>query len=190
MGAVDEVFLNASVRASTRPKLTLNWGGKCAPVPDVVFVDAVSPATLAAAAALAVAQDSSALRVDPWTEPAPLDICLAHWTDWMKQDDRDLGAKSQAGILSEMSAGNGAYDGEGDSAASGAAAARASREIALATDAMINSLPRDYKAAIWRRCNIASVWRFPTMDFSEVLPLAEKCLDEKLSKNVATRAFW
>ena len=185
MGAVDEFFLDATVRATTRPKLTLNWGGKCAPVPDVVFVDAVSPATLAAAAALA-AQDSSALRVDPWTEPTPLDICLAHWTDWMKQDDRDLGAKSQASILSGASA----VEGECDSSASGEAAARASREIALATDAMINSLPRDYKAAIWRRCNIASVWRFPNMDFSEVLPLAEKCLDEKLSKNVATRAFW
>lgn len=190
MGAVDEFFLKSGNLAPLRPKLTLNWGGKCAAVPDVVFVDAVSPVTLAAAQALEKKEAVSVSRVDPWVQPSPLDICLGHWSDWMRQDDRDLGAKSQAGIR------GGAEDGqehEGydcNSAASDAAAARASREIAMATDAMINSLQRDFKAAIWRRCGVASVWKFPNMDFTAVLPLAEHALDEKLSKNVATRAFW
>lgn len=190
MGAVEEFFLKSGNLAPTRPKLTLNWGGKCAAVPDVTFVDAVSPVSLAAAAALSVEMAAPGLCVTPWAEPSPLDICLGHWSDWMRQDDRDLGAKGQTGIKGGPDE-EGAHEGfDCDGAASDAAAARASREIAIATDAMINSLPRDFKAAIWRRCNIASVWKFPNMDFTEVLPMAERALDEKLSRNIATRAFW
>jgi len=177
----------------TRPKLTLGWKGKTTPVPDVIFDDYVDPAALAKAveATLSPAAAGRSLEVSPWTEPSPLDICLNHWVSWMGQDDRDLGAKSQVGMCGGADDPDEKHEGfEADSAASDAAAARASREIAMATDAMINSLDRDYKAAIWRRCNIASVWKFPHMDFFATLPLAEKALEDKLSKNVATRAFW
>jgi hypothetical protein len=168
-----------------RQKLTLRWRGKTEPVPDIAFVDVTEePAPPAPV--------ERVLAVSPFDEPAPLQICLGHWRDWMHQCDRDLGAKGQSGIVN----GSDEHDGYDDNSAAGdAAAARASREIAMATDAMIDSLPRHYKAAIYRSCNITSewrpsVWRFPNMDFAAVLPEAEQELAEKLSKNIATRAFF
>jgi hypothetical protein len=191
MGAVNEFFMQQNGGASARPKLTLNWRGKTAPVPDVIFDDYVDPKALVAQIEAAVKPaEPRALQVAPWIEPGPLDICLGHWTSWMQQDDRDLGAKSQAGIHGGAEEGE-QHDGfDVAAAAADAAANRVSREIAMATDAMINSLPRDFKAAIWRRCNMTSVWSFPNMDFTAILPQAEEALSEKLSKNVATRAFW
>lgn len=188
MGAMGEFLSAAAGSVPPRVKLTLNWGGKCPAVPDVVFDDAVSAETLAAALALADAAERApalSLKVDPWQEKNPLDICLDHWIDWMHQGDRDLGAKSQALIKSGDAE---TYDDS--AAASDAAAARASRDIAMGTDAMIDSLLRHHKAAIYRRCRIASVWSFPNLDFVATLPEAEKELSAKLSKNVATRAFW
>ncbi len=78
-----------------RPKLTLNWGGKCAPVPDVVFVDCVSPVTLAAAAALADAPPPEPAKpVMP--EPIACSVRDQHkhnvmrmldaWADWVRQE--------------------------------------------------------------------------------------------------------
>ncbi len=166
-----------------RQKLTLAWRGKTAPVADVIFDDVTAIHKGEANCAPRV------LRVDPWVERTGLDLCLGHWVDWMHQDDRDLGVKSQAGIKSGPDHADD-HEGYDDGAASDAAIARASREIAMATDAMIGGLPRHYKAAIERRCNIASVWRFPNMDFTATLPEAEKELTAKLAKNVATKVFF
>jgi hypothetical protein len=128
------------------------------------------------------------VTVAPLDEQSPLQICLNHWRAWMHQNDRDLGAKGQTGLSGgDNEAGEGADD---SAAASEAAAARASRDIAIATDAMIDSLPRHFKAAIYRSNNIASVWRFPNLDFTATLPEAEQELAAKLSKNIATRAFF
>jgi hypothetical protein len=174
-------FDAASTPSERRPKLTLNWRGKTTPVPDIVFVEVAEPAPAAPQ------QAARTVAVTPFDAPTPLQICLSHWSDWMRRDDRDLGVKGQVGIAS----GSDEHEGYDDGAAiSEAAAARASRDIAMATDAMIDSLPRHYKAAIYRSCNIASVWRFPNLDFTGVLPEAEKELADKLSKNVATRAFF
>jgi hypothetical protein len=167
--------------SNPRPKLTLGWRGKTEPVPDIRFVDVTEamPAPKLRAAHV--------VKVAPLDETSPLQICMNHWRDWMHQNDRDLGAKGQTGIVN----GCDEHAGYDDSAAAGDAAAhRASREIALATDAMIDSLPRHFRAAIYRSCNIASVWFFPNLDFVQVLPMAELELTEKLSKNVATRAFF
>ena len=164
-----------------RPTLTLRWKGKTDPVPDVTFVEVTEPAPPPPLRPVHV------LEVTPLEECSPLQICLNHWRTWMHRNDRDLGAKTQAGF------GGGRDDEEGydDSAAACEAAIhRASREIAMATDAMIDSLPRHYKAAIYRSCNIVSVWRFPNLDFTVTLPEAEKELIGKLSKNVATRTFF
>jgi hypothetical protein len=168
-------------QASVRPKLTLRWRGKTERVPDIAFVEAVEPAPAPPA------KIEHTLIVSAFDEPTPLQICLSHWSDWMRRDDRDLGAKGQSGIAS----GSDEHEGYDDSAAaSEAAAMRASCDIAMATDAMIDSLPRHYKAAIYRSCSIASVWRFPNMDFEATLPEAQKDLAAKLSKNVATRALF
>lgn len=166
-----------------RPKITLAWRGKCAPVPDVIFDDVTE------AKSKPVDRLARVLRVDPWVEPSGLDLCLGHWTSWMHQDDRDLGVKAQAGIET----GSDEHDDEcehDDNASSDAAIARASREIAIATDAMIRGLSRYHRSAIERRCGIASVWRFPNMDFTTALPEAEGELVKKLSKNTATKVFF
>lgn len=168
-----------------REKLTLSWRGPTVLVPDITFYDVTPPRPSACAMVERV------LRVDPFVEAGGLEICLGHWRTWMRQDDRDLGAKSQAGLCSgaDQEEHEG-FDTDMSKEAAEAAAARAEREIALATDAMINSLDRHHKAAIYRMSNIASVWRFPHLDFSAVLPEAQTELEKKLRKNVATRAFW
>lgn len=179
------IALDCAEISAPRSTITRTWGGKCAPVPDVIFDDAPEVATLVEMLVPRV------LRVDPWVEPTGLDLCLGRWAEWMSHDDRDLGAKSQAGIQS------GRDDDDDDDeegydvdAVSEAAIARAAREIAMATDAMILSLLRHHRAAIYRRCNVASVWHFPHMDFTVTLPEAEKELTEKLSKNIATKVFF
>lgn len=83
---------------ATRQKLTLGWRGKCAPVPDVVFVDAVSPVTLAAAAVLRETPPAPApepVRV-VMPEPVARSVRDQHkdnvlrlldaWADWVRQD--------------------------------------------------------------------------------------------------------
>lgn len=77
-----------------RPKLTLNWGGKCPPVPDVVFVDDVSPVTLAAAALRAAPELATIQSVMP--EPVARSVRDQHkdnvlrlldaWADWVRID--------------------------------------------------------------------------------------------------------
>jgi hypothetical protein len=170
---------------TNRPKLTLGWRGKSTPAPDITFVDVTAPALPPPV----LACSRHVIEVSPYQELSGFQICLNHWRDWMQYHDRDLGARGQHGIASGPDEGD--RDGYDDSAAAGeAAAARASREIAMATDAMIDSLDRHHKAAIYRSCSIASVWRFPNLQFETALAEAHIELSEKLARNVATRAFF
>lgn len=165
-----------------RPKLTLGWRGKTERLPDITFVDVTEDAP-------AVERKRHMLTIAEKIESSPLDICLGHWMTWMHRDDRDMGAKSQGCIKGGDEAGEG-YD---TNAAADAAEMRMMCEIGAATDAMIDSLDRDLKEAIYRRCGIVAkhaVWRFPNFDIFTALPLAEKDLSEKLKKNIATRAFF
>lgn len=80
---------------ATRQKLTLGWGGRCAPVPDVVFVDAVSHVTLAAAAELRAAPEPQPARA-VMPPPAVQSVREQHkgnvlrmldaWADWIRLD--------------------------------------------------------------------------------------------------------
>lgn len=107
----------------------------------------------------------------------------------MRQDDRDLGAKTQACVKS--GAVDSEHDGyDDDGAASDAAAARDSREIAQATHAMIEGLQKHHKYAIHKKCGVSRVWNYPNLNIVEELPIAEAELTQKLSKNIATRAFF
>jgi hypothetical protein len=163
-----------------RPILTRNFQGATERAPDVTFVE------VAEQPKPTMQRAPRKIEVAPPQEKTPTQLCLDHWREWMQRDDRDLGAKGQSGLRS------GSDDRVTDDAgaASDAAADRASREIAMATDAMIESLDRHHKAAIYRVCNISSVWRFPNLDFTVALPEAEAELTEKLKRNVATRAFF
>ena len=190
---MDEVLTVAASTAGDlatavpRPKLTLGWRGQTMPSPDVTFYDVTAPAPAPPARVMV----ERVLRVDPFIAPGGFQICIEHWRTWMRQDDRDLSAKGQAGLQSgaddEKHEG---YDIDMAAEAAAASAARVEREIAMATDAMINSLDRHHKAAIYRANSIASVWRFPNMDFALVLPEAEVELEKKLRKNIATRSLW
>lgn len=122
-----------------------------------------------------------------FVKPDGLAICLDHWCDWMRREESELRAKSQGCIKGGSDDPHEGYD---VNALAEAADARASSEIAKATDAMIDSLDRQHKAAIYRRCSIATVWRFPNTDFGAMLPEAEDSLVAKLKKNTATRVFF
>ena len=168
---------------TNRQKLTLGWRGKTARLPDITFDDVTEPAPPPAL------RTPHVVSITAFDEPTPLQICPGHWRNWMGQSERDLGAKGQVGIK------NGSDDEEhkgydNGAAAAEAAAARASREIAMATDAMIESLPRHFKAAIYMSCSISTVWSFPKMNFEATLPEAQAELTAKLAKNMATRAFF
>lgn len=106
-----------------------------------------------------------------------LEVCLACWSAWMGQSDKDLGAHSQKLLRGDSDG----YDGNDTSQA------RRDNEIAQATDAMIYSLTVAHRWAIHRKCGIATAWRFPQLDFlSEALDACCE-LEKKLRGNVATR---
>lgn len=170
--------------SSGRPKLTLNWRGKSEPVPDIVLYDVTEDVAPPATRAPHI------LRVDPFVALSGLQLCLSHWRTWMQRDDRDLGTKSQACLRDDQDASSEGYD---TNEAADAAHMRMLCEIGSATDAMIDSLDRDFKEAIYRAGGIVAkraVWRLPNFNLAAILPLAEDALTEKLKKNLATRAFF
>lgn len=159
-----------------RPKLTLNWRGKSAPVADIYFVD------VTAAPPAPTMPPRAALRVDPWTPPAPLDLCLGLWKAWMHGDaDRDLGAKPMGGLMGDT-------DGHGIDAHEQQQAA--DMRIAIATDAMIESMDRIHIWAIYKLCSIANPWNFPNADIFVMGDEARQVLAEKLKKNVCTAVLF
>lgn len=177
-----------SEQAPARPKITLSWRGKCAPVPDFVQLEeqpvsadiAPAPASVVAAPAPAVQ------RVDAWTAPDPLDYCLECWKVWMSGDaDRDLGTKTMRGLAGGADAEDGV-----DEAPRGPNVYEAQQQhessIAAATDAMIDSLPRIQAWAIYRSCSMSTAWRFPNADLVTVAAEARAELTAKLKKNICT----
>lgn len=106
-----------------------------------------------------------------------LEVCLACWKEWMGKRDLDLSAQRMKTL-----------QGDGDGYGSpDTSQARRDNEIAEATDAMFSSLKSSHQWAIRRKCGIASVWRFPQLDYmTEALSACEE-LEKKLRGNVATR---
>lgn len=161
---------------TARPKLTLNWRGKSERVADIRFVD------VTAAPQATAMPTRAALQVDPWTPPAPLDLCLGLWKVWMHGDaDRDLGAKPMGGLMGDT-------DGHGIDAHEQQQAA--DTRIAVATDAMIESMERIHIWAIYRLCSIANPWKYPNADILVVGQEARQVLFEKLKKNVCTAVLF
>lgn len=106
-----------------------------------------------------------------------LEVCLACWKEWMGKRDLDLSVQRQKTL-----------QGDGDGYGSpDTSQARRDNEIAEATDAMFSSLKASHQWAIRRKCGIATVWRFPQLDY--VAEALEACseLEKKLRNNVATR---
>jgi hypothetical protein len=114
-----------------------------------------------------------------WSRPDPLDFCLAVWKDWMASSgQRNLGARIMGGLVGES-------DGHGYDIHE--AQHSHDMQIAAATDAMIDSLPRLHVWAIYKSCSISTAWRFPNADLVTVATEARTELTEKLKKNECTR---
>jgi len=127
-----------------------------------------------------------AVRVIPVAEKRhvePLDYCLDVWLQWQRRDDTRLGWRAKSALVESD------YDDEfaGDPDALYSAM---DTSVAEAVEAMMKSLPRHLDWAIRQRCRIATVWRFPSLVFGDVLPEAETALAELLRKNIATRGFF
>lgn len=63
-------------------------------------------------------------------------------------------------------------------------------EVAEGVEACISSLKAQHSWAIKKRCNIASVWRFPSIDYESTLKQAEIDLECKLKRNIATANYF
>lgn len=110
-----------------------------------------------------------------------LDTCLACWKVWMASDpDRDLGMKTMSGMVGEASDHQDIYEAQ----------QAADNRIAIATDAMINSLDRLHKWAIYRSCSIASVWQFPNANLLQASSEAKDVLSAKLKVNTCTSVLF
>lgn len=155
-----------------REKITLGWRGTSAPVPDYAAVVEAPP--VAPIASLPVRQ----LRVDPWTQPEPLDYCLECWKEWMAGGgSRNLGAATMRGLVGDE-------DGYGVDLHESQQSR--DRRIAEATDAMVESLSRLHFWAIYKACSIDTAWRFPNADLIETATEARRMLTGKLKKNSCT----
>ncbi|WP_431477802.1 hypothetical protein [Massilia eburnea] len=112
-----------------------------------------------------------------------MDYCLDVWTRWQRRDDTRIGWRGRSAMLQS----DYADDVEGDS---DELYEDMDTRVAEGVEAMMQSLPRHLDWAIRRRCNIATVWRFPSLDFTNVLGEAEQALEALLRKNIATRIFF
>ncbi len=113
-----------------------------------------------------------------WQNEEPFDNCLRCWKTWMFGDaDRDLGMKAMGGLISN-SDGYGADPAEQDQA-------RDTR-IAVATDAMIDSMKLIHRWAIYESTGVGTVWKFPNADLIITYEAARQELEILLRKNVCT----
>lgn len=116
-------------------------------------------------------------------EVTALDYCLDVWGRWQRRDDTRLGWRGKSAMLESDYTEDEEIDSE-------ALYTSMDNQVAEAVEAMMRGLPRYLDWAIRRRCNIATVWRFPSLDFGDVLGEAENALEMLLRKNIATRSFF
>lgn len=112
-------------------------------------------------------------------QPDPYALCMACWVDYMRTDDRDLGAngmKLTGDGVRELDV----HDQQ----------RAADLRIGEAVNAMVDSLCMRDRWAIYRSQGISSAWRFPNADYVTVLTEARDELEKKLRNNVATRLFF
>jgi hypothetical protein len=157
-------------------------------VDGVVFVEesSLGRADIVKAGASAVRNTATAVNAIPVAERVEtkaLDYCLDAWMRWQRRDDTRLGWRGRSAMLQS----DYAEDIEGDS---DELYEDMDVRIAEGVEAMMQSLPRHLNWAIHRRCNIATVWRFPSLDFTVVLGEAEQALENLLRKNIATRIYF
>lgn len=158
----------------TREKITLGWKSRTPVAPVEEFVEC----TVAAAPAHVTEESVAPVNPLELLPPEPLDICLGCWAGWMGRSDRDLGAHTlRYQVATETTDPDAAYR-------------RRDNEIGEATDAMIKSLTTVQRWAIYRKCGMTSVWRFPDSSYIAVHDEACAELVKKLRINIATRILF
>lgn len=116
---------------------------------------------------------STVRTADPYAE------CMACWADYMRTDDRDLGAGAM------KLAGEGAIERDVHEQQRAA-----DLKVGECVNAMVDSLQMRDRWAIYKSQGIASAWRFPNARYEDVLTDARDELEKKLRTNVATRLYW
>jgi hypothetical protein len=112
-------------------------------------------------------------------KPDPYALLMACWVDYMRTDDRDLGA---GGMMLKGEFAD--YQDVND------AQRAADMRIGEAVGAMVDSLTVLHRWAIYKSQRIAAVWRFANADYETVLLEARDELEKKLRVNVATRLYF
>lgn len=120
-------------------------------------------------------------RVIPVNEikVTPLDRCLAEWARYQgRNEDRgDYRYKDS------VCKGEGALDFE-------QLTDQVDNNVAMAVDAMVNSLPHHYRWAICIRVGLATAWKFAQLQYDKTLGEAEAELIIKLKRNSTTSNFF
>jgi hypothetical protein len=109
----------------------------------------------------------------------PYALLLACWVDFMRADDRDLGA---AGM---KLTGEGVYERDVHERQRAA-----DLTVGEAVNAMVDSLAMRDRWAIYKSQGIALAWRFPNTRYEDVLMAARNELEKKLRNNLVTRLYW
>jgi len=122
----------------------------------------------------------SEIQATKLNTPDPMDLCLDCWKEWMQHADKDLGYQSQKLLIGEG-------DGYGNE---DTAQQRRDNEIAAATHAMIHSLKKHHRWAIYKKCGVSTLWNYPHIDFMTTAIDAMIELEKKLKTNIATRILF
>ena len=160
-----------------RRKITLGCRfepGEVEAGPD--FVEVVEP--VRAAKPMPVKLEIAPVVILEKADEDILDYCLCCWSEWMRGDaDRDLRAKPMGGLMGNAD-GYGADEDEKQQA-------RDTR-MAVATDAMIDSMTMLHRWAIYTSTGVGTAWKFPRADLLETYSAARIALELLLRKNVCT----
>lgn len=113
------------------------------------------------------------------TKFTPLDRCLSEWSRYQRRDDARGGYRCRDSILES----DGAADFE-------QLVDRVDNDVAMAVDAMVNSLTTHHAWAIKLKCGIATVWRFAQLEYDKTRVAAEDELTKKLKRNSVTANFF
>ena len=111
--------------------------------------------------------------------PDPYLLLMACWSDYMRTDDRDLGA----GGMKLAGDGVAQKDVHEQQRA-------ADLKIGEAVNAMVDSLTVQHRWAIYRSQQLWTVWRFQNANYESVLLEARDALEQKLRKNATTRLYY
>lgn len=114
-----------------------------------------------------------------FNRPDPYALLMACWGDFMRTDDRDLGAGGMK-LASDSIPDIDVHDAQ----------RVADLKTGEAVNAMVGDMPMLHRWAVYKSQGLATVWRFPNADFGATLTNAREDLEQRLRKHVATRLYF